>query len=320
MHITILDGYTLNPGDLSWSGMEALGTVTVYEKTAPEEIITRAADAEIVLTNKTILTKEIIDSLPKLRYIGILATGYNTVDIAAAAQRLIPVCNIPAYSTDSVAQLVFAFILEMTMNVAAHDADVKAGGWSRCAHFCYHVTAIGELKGKTLGIIGFGSIGQRTAELGAAFGMTILYSNRSEKRSDSPYLKDAVQVSVDELLQKSDFISLNVPQTEATASMVNAEFLAKIKPGARLINTGRGGLVDEKAVADALNSGRLAGYAADVLSCEPPAADNPLLSAPNTLITPHIAWQSTEARGRLMDIAVANVKAFLNGTPQNRVN
>lgn len=320
MNITVLDGFTLNPGDLSWEELEKLGNVTIYDKTLPEEIVARAENAEIVLTNKTVLTKETIAALPKMRYIGTLATGYNTVDIAAAAERNIPVCNIPAYSTDSVAQLIFAMILEMTMNIAAHDRDVKAGGWCRSPHFCYRVTAVEELRGKTLGIIGFGSIGQRTAELGAAFGMKIVYFNRSPKQPTSPYLKEAVAVSLDELLKQADFISLNVPQTEATAAMVNTAFLSKMKSGARLINTGRGGLVDEQAVADALKTGRLSGYATDVLSTEPPAADNPLLNAPNTFITPHIAWQSTEARNRLMTIAVANVKAFLNGTPKNKVN
>ena len=319
MNIVVLDGYTLNPGDLSWKDLEALGTLTVYDKTAAGSVSGRAKEAEIVLTNKTVLTREIIETLPKLRYIGVLATGFNTVDIEAARERGIPVCNIPAYSTDSVAQLVFAFILEMAMQTAAHDADVKAGGWCRCEHFCYRVAPITELKGKTLGIIGFGNIGRKTAEIGAAFGMEIVYANRSPKTADSPLLKNARQLPLENLLACADFVSLNVPQNEATARMVNRGFLAGMKPGARLINTGRGGLVDEAAVAEALRSGRLGGYAADVLSDEPPAPGNPLLSAPNTLITPHIAWQSTEARQRLMDIAVANVRAFLSGRPQNRV-
>lgn len=320
MDIVVLDGYTLNPGDLSWKDLKSLGTLTVYDKTAADSIFERAKEAEIVLTNKTVLTREIIETLPKLRYIGVLATGFNTVDIEAARERGIPVCNIPAYSTDSVAQLVFAFILEMAMQTATHDADVKAGGWCRCEHFCYRVAPITELKGKTLGIIGFGNIGRKTAEIGAAFGMEIVYTNRSPKMSDSPLLKNARQLPLENLLACADFVSLNVPQTEATARMVNRDFLAGMKPGARLINTGRGGLIDETAVAEALRDGRLSGYAADVLSSEPPTSDNPLLSAPNTLITPHIAWQSTEARQRLMDIAVANVKAFLSGQPQNRVN
>lgn len=319
MDIVVLDGYTLNPGDLSWKDLKSLGTLTVYDKTAADSIFERAKEAEIVLTNKTVLTREIIETLPKLRYIGVLATGYNTVDIDAARERGIPVCNIPAYSTDSVAQLVFAFILEMAMQTAAHDADVKAGGWRRCEHFCYRVAPITELKGKTLGIIGFGNIGRKTAEIGAAFGMEIVYTNRSPKMSDSPLLKNARQLPLENLLACADFVSLNVPQTEATARMVNSDFIGKMKPGAKLINTGRGGLVDEAAVAEALRSGRLGGYAADVLSDEPPAPGNPLLSAPNTLITPHIAWQSTEARQRLMDTAVANVRAFLSGRPQNRV-
>ena len=295
MDIVVLDGYTLNPGDLSWKDLKSLGTLTVYDKTAADSIFERAKEAEIVLTNKTVLTREIIETLPKLRYIGVLATGYNTVDIDA-------------------------FILEMAMQTAAHDADVKAGGWCRCEHFCYRVAPITELKGKTLGIIGFGNIGRKTAEIGAAFGMEIVYTNRSPKMSDSPLLKNARQLPLENLLACADFVSLNVPQTEATARMVNSDFIGKMKPRAKLINTGRGGLIDETAVAEALRDGRLSGYAADVLSVEPPTPDNPLLSAPNTLITPHIAWQSTEARQRLMDIAVANVKAFLIGQPQNRVN
>ena len=297
MDIVVLDGYTLNPGDLSWKDLKSLGTLTVYDKTAADSIFERAKEAEIVLTNKTVLTREIIETLPKLRYIGVLATGYNTVDIDAARERGI-----------------------LAMQTAAHDADVKAGGWCRCDHFCYRVAPITELKGKTLGIIGFGNIGRKTAEIGAAFGMEIVYTNRSPKMSDSPLLKNARQLPLENLLACADFVSLNVPQTEATARMVNSDFIGKMKPGAKLINTGRGGLIDETAVAEALRSGRLGGYAADVLSAEPPTPDNPLLSAPNTLITPHIAWQSTEARQRLMDIAVANVKAFLSGQPQNRVN
>lgn len=320
MKITVLDGYTLNPGDLSWDELKNLGEVTIYDKTPPQLILERSQNAEILITNKTVLDEKIINALPKLRYIGVLATGYNTVDIQAATKRDIPVCNIPSYSSDSVAQLVFAFILKWTMEVDAHHKDVVAGGWSQCEHFCYHLSPIEELKDKTLGVIGFGSIGQRTAQLGSSFGMKILYCNRSPKKPSLPLLEDAKQVSLEELLQNADFVSLNVPQTQATAQMVNHEFLKKMKPGSRLINTGRGGLVDEKAVADALHSGTLKAYAADVLSTEPPSPDNPLLSAPHTLLTPHIAWQSTEARQRLMTIAVENVKGFLNGHIQNRVN
>ena len=205
MNIVVLDGYTLNPGDLSWKDLEALGTLTVYDKTAAGSVSGRAKEAEIVLTNKTVLTREIIETLPKLRYIGVLATGFNTVDIEAARERGIPVCNIPAYSTDSVAQLVFAFILEMAMQTAAHDADVKAGGWCRCDHFCYRVAPITELKGKTLGIIGFGNIGRKTAEIGAAFGMKIVYTNRSPKMSDSPLLKNARQLPLENLLACADY-------------------------------------------------------------------------------------------------------------------
>ncbi len=316
MKIVILDGYTVNPGDLSWEGIESLGSCTIYERTAPKETIDRAKDAEAVFTNKVVFNKELIDQLPRLKFIGVLATGYNVVDLEAASNAGIVVTNIPAYSTASVAQMVFSHILHHVQNISIHALSVQKGEWSKSIDFSYHITPQTELAGKTLGIIGFGQIGQTVAKLGIAFGMRILYNNRSKKETSL----QAQQVDLETLLAESDFISTNCPLTDENAGFINKNAIAKMKPSAILINTGRGPLINEKDLAEALNSGRIAGAGLDVLSAEPPATDNPLLTANNCRITPHIAWATTEARTRLIEIATRNLKAFIEGKPQNVVN
>lgn len=318
MKAIVLDGYTLNPGDLSWEKLEELCSLTIYDKTLPEEVFERAKDAEIIFTNKTILSKELLEKFDKLKYIGVLATGYNVVDISAAAELGITVTNAPSYSSDSVAQLVFAYVLNFASRVQEHSKEVHGGKWSACKHFCYHSFPLTELAGKTFGIAGFGTIGQKTAVLAEAFGMKVIYFNRSEKKN--PLLKNALQTDYKTLLKDSDFISLNVPLNSGTEKMINAETLSLVKKNVYIINTGRGNLVDEAAVAEALITGRIAGFATDVLSTEPPAQDNPLLHSPNCIITPHMAWQTVEARSRLMQITCDNLKSFLNGKPENKVN
>lgn len=310
MNIVILDGYTLNPGDLSWAAMQALGNCAIYDRTPDELIIERALDAEIVISNKTLLGADVIHALPKLQYIGLFSTGYNVVDLAAARARNIPVTNIPAYGTASVAQHVFALLLELCAHVGKHHESVRAGEWVASREFCYWKTPVMELAGKTMGIIGFGAIGRATAEIARAFGMHVLHHSRSSADS----------TALEHLLAASDVISLNCPLTDETHQLINANTIAKMKPGALLINTARGPILHEQDVADALGSGKLGGVGVDVLSTEPPAADNPLLHAPNCVITPHIAWASHEARGRLLAIAVDNVRAFLQGEPTNVVN
>ncbi len=320
MNIVCLDGYALNPGDISWEPVEKLGNFKVYDTTSPELVLERAKDAEIVLTNKVVLDRDKISNLPNLKYIGVLATGYNVVDIEAAKDFNIVVTNIPSYSTDSVAQLVIAFILEFCHRIQVHSDEARDGKWSECKHFCYHSFPITELCDKTLGVIGFGNIGKRTAELASAFGMNVLFQNRSQKGDIELFNnKVAKQVEMDELLEKSDFISLNCPLTKETENLVDKNFISKMKKGAFIINTGRGGLINESDVAEALNSGALAGLGADVLSTEPPQMSNPLLSAKNCFITPHIAWQATEARTRLMNIEADNIEAFIAGKELNRI-
>ena len=317
MQIVVLDGHTLNPGDLDWTPLEDLGECTIYARTAAELVIERARDAGIVLTNKVQLSAETIAGLPRLEYIGVLATGTNIVDLEAASSRGIPVTNIPGYGATSVSQMVFALMLEMTQQVGHHAQLVRQGAWSRCVDFSFHDQPLMELAGKTLGIVGFGQIGRQVALVARAFGLQVLVQTaHPEKYAES---KEVRFVDIDTLFSESDIISLNCPLTDETRQLVNTARLARVKQGALLINTGRGPLIDEAAVAEALTEGYLGGYAADVLSSEPPASDNPLLSAPNTLITPHIAWATTEARQRLLATAVANVKAFLAGSPQNRV-
>lgn len=316
MKIVILDGYTLNPGDLSWSGIEKLGDCTVYDRTLPEETIARAASAEIVFTNKVLLTREIIEQLPKLKFIGVLATGFNVVDTVAARKSGIVVCNIPAYSTQSVAQMVFSHILHFAQNVSVHASSVSNNEWATSKDFAYWLTPQTELAGKTLGIIGFGQIGQAVTKVALALGMKVIFNNRSKKETEL----DAVQVDLDTLLSESDYVSINCPLTDDNKGFINKEAIGKMKASAFLINTGRGPLINEQDLADALNSGRIAGAGLDVLSAEPAAADNPLPMAKNCFITPHIAWATFEARQRLMQIASANLNAFVKGMPINVVS
>nr|WP_319270459.1 D-2-hydroxyacid dehydrogenase [uncultured Draconibacterium sp.] len=315
MKIVVLDGHTLNPGDLSWDAINALGELTVYDRTTPEQTIQRATDAEIIYTNKVIINREIIEQLPRLKFIGVLATGYNVVDTDAARKAGITVCNIPAYSTQSVAQLVFAHLLHFTNNVARHAHSVQNGDWAASKDFAYWLTAQTELAGKTLGIIGFGQIGQAVARIALAFGMNVIFNNRSKKTTNL----DARQVNLDTLLKDSDYISINCPLTNENQGFINKETIAKMKPTAIVINTGRGPLINEQDLADALNDEQIAGAALDVLSAEPAGADNPLPKAKNCNITPHIAWATLEARQRLMQIAADNLKAFIEGKPINVV-
>jgi glycerate dehydrogenase len=317
MKIVVLDGYTLNPGDLDWSGLEKLGRCEIHDRTPDDQIVARAAGAEIVLTNKIALTRAMLESLPELRYIGVLATGYNIVDVAAAAERKIPVTNVPAYGTRSVAQMVFALILELTQRTGHHAQTVREGRWSRSPDFCYWDYPLIELDGLNLGIVGYGRIGRAVAELGRAFGMNVLAITRTPS---TPGQDLTSFVDLETLLRESDVASLHCPLTSDTRNIVNAERLALMKPSAFLINTSRGPLIDEPALAQALNSGRIAGAGLDVLSEEPPPAHHPLFQAKNCFITPHIAWATRAARARLLNTAVANVEAFLKGAPQNVVN
>jgi glycerate dehydrogenase len=318
MRIVVLDGYTLNPGDLHWSGLQALGPCAVYDRTPAEETVARAADAEILLTNKTVLSAEVIRQLPRLRYIGVLATGYNVVDVDAARARNVPVSNVPEYGTSSVAQMVFAHLLNLTQRAADHGRSVAAGRWSRSDDWCFWEHPLIELAGLTFGIVGFGRIGQATAAIARAMGMRVLAFDVAPP-AETP-AKGACFVELDELFRQSDVISLHCPLTPQTHKLVNAERLALMKPSAYLINTSRGPLVDEQALAAALNAGQIAGAGLDVLATEPPAADHPLVGAKNCCITPHIAWATRAARQRLLDTTVANVRAFLDGKPRNVVN
>lgn len=317
MKIVVVDGYTLNPGDLSWDALNEMGQVTIYERTAPEQVIERCKDAEIVLTNKVVFNEQIISALPNLKYIGVLATGYNVVDTVAAKNRGIIVTNIPAYSTESVAQMVFAQILNITNRVGYYACENRNGRWSNNIDFCYWDTNLIELAGKKIGIIGVGNTGGATARVANAFGMEV-WAYTSKSADELPeYIK---KHTLDEIFSQCDIVSLHCPLTAQTEKMVNADRLATMKPTAILINTGRGPLVDEQAVANALNNNQIAAFGADVLSVEPAKADNPLLTAKNSFITPHIAWATYEARVRLINICFENVKAYINGTPQNVVN
>lgn len=316
MKIIVLDGYGLNPGDLSWSGMEALGELTVYDRTSPSELLERSADAEVLITNKTLITAEDMSALPQLKYIGVLATGYNVVDIDAAKFHGIVVTNIPAYSTSSVAQMVFAHLLNITQRVGYYADENKQGRWTKSADFCYWDTPLMELDGKKMGIVGFGNIGQATARIAQAFGMEVCVVTSKEQSSLPAGMK---KMELDELFTSCDVVSLHCPLTPTTKEMVNANRLKLMKPQAILINTGRGPLINEQDLADALNEGRIAGAGLDVLSVEPSQKDNPLLSAKNCFITPHIAWATKEARIRLMNIAVENLKAYQEGHIINNV-
>ncbi|MCC6124891.1 MAG: D-2-hydroxyacid dehydrogenase [Pirellulales bacterium] len=316
MQITILDGYTLNPGDLSWAELEKLGDCTIYERTPNDEIVDRAAHAQVVLTNKTPLARETLARLPHLKYIGVLATGYNIVDVAAARERGIAVANVPGYASQSVAQSVFAHLLNLALHVAQHGQSVSAGKWSKCEDFCFWDYPLVELSGLTLGIVGFGQIGRAVANVALAFGMKVIACDTAVS-APPPNVR---MVALEELFRQSDVVSLHCPLTPQTERLVNARRLSWMKPTAYLINTSRGPLVDEKALADALAAGRLAGAGLDVLSVEPPPADHPLLGVKNCCLTPHIAWATAGARKRLLDAAVENVRAFLAGMPQNVVN
>jgi glycerate dehydrogenase len=317
MKIVVLDGYTLNPGDLSWDGLESMGECEIYDRSPAELTVERAKDAEIVLTNKTLLDARTISSLRKLLYIGVLATGYNVVDVAAARERGIAVANVPAYGTASVAQMTFAIILELANRVGHHSETVRSGHWCKSQDFCYWNHPLVELEGLTIGIVGFGRIGQAVAKIANGFGMKVLASTRSMKASPLPGVEMA---DLDTVFRKSDIVSLHCPLTDDNRGFINSQRLAMMKPNAFLINTSRGLLIDEKALADALNSGMIAGAGLDVLSAEPPKPDNPLLSAKNCFITPHIAWATHAARERLMKIAIDNVRSFLDGKPKNIVN
>jgi glycerate dehydrogenase len=314
--IVVLDGFTLNPGDLSWSGLAALGELTVHDRTPPQEIVARAIGASIGLTNKTVLDASVIGALPELRYIGVLATGHNVVDIAAATTRGIAVTNVPGYGTPSVAQHTFALLLELCQHVGHHASTTRQGRWSGSEDFCYWDFPLVELAGLTLGVVGYGAIGRAVARIGRAFGMDIIAHTEPPCAPE----QGVEFVAMDDLFRRADVVTLHCPLTEATRGLVNTRRLALMKPTAFLINTSRGPLVAEQDLAEALNAGRITGAGLDVLVVEPPPPDNPLLAAKNCLVTPHIAWASRAARQRLMDIAVANVRAFLAGQPQNVVN
>ena len=316
MKIVVLDGYGLNPGDMSWSGFEALGELVVYDRTSPSELMERAADAEVLITNKTLITAENMEALRCLKYIGVLATGYNVVDIDAAKAHRIVVTNIPAYSTPSVAQMVFAHLLNITQRVDYYANENKQGRWTKNVDFCYWDTPLMELEGKKMGIVGFGNIGQATGRIAQAFGMEVcVYTSKPQFALPSGVKK----MELDTLFAECDVISLHCPLTPETKELVNASRLKLMKPTAILINTGRGPLVNEQDLADALNQGVIAAAGLDVLSVEPSTADNPLLSAKNCFITPHIAWATKEARTRLMDIAVNNLKSYQKGDIINNV-
>ena len=315
MKIVITDGYALNPGDLDWKSIEALGELTVYERTPAELVAERCAEADVVLTNKTLITKDTIDKVPGLKLISVLATGYNIVDTVAAKEKGVTVCNAPGYSTASVAQHAIALLLELTNNVGLHATSVEAGHWVTSKDWSYSKAPLIELAGKTMGLVGFGSIGKQTALIAEALGMNILYHTPNKKTE----VVNAQYASIEELFEKSDAVSLHCPATPGNNKFVNAVLLGLMKPSAFIINTARGQLIDEAALADALNKNIIAGAGLDVLSTEPPTANNPLLTAKNCVITPHIAWGSKEARLRVLAITANNIKAFVDGKPVNVV-
>ena len=318
MKIVVLDGYTLNPGDLSWTTLEQLGDLKVYDRTHQNEVVERSKDAEIIFTNKTIVDAAAISNLSKLKYIGVFATGYNIVDIDAAKQKGVMVCNVPGYGTDSVVQLTFALLLELCLHVQEHNEAVKNGRWSSSKDFSFWDFPLIELSGKTLGIIGFGNIGQKVADVATAFGMNIIATSRTQtaqsKRSNFKW------ADIDELLKNSDVVSIHSPLVPETKGLINKNNLKKMKPTAFILNTSRGPIIVDEDLADALNNNIIAGAGIDVLSNEPPEKNNPLLKAKNCIITPHIAWATKEARERLMNIAVSNLAAFIDGSPVNIVS
>lgn len=317
MKIVILDGYTLNPGDLSWNDLAQLGKIEIYDRTSPEEVAERCEGFQAIITNKALITQETIQSLPDLEYIGVTATGVNIVDCKAAAEHSIPVTNVPGYGPKSVAQMTFAHILNLTQRTGHHANEVSEGRWASCPDFCFSDFPLVELDGLTLGILGYGTIGKETARIGRAFGMKVIAHSRSLNENVGGEVE---AVSMDTLFRQSDVLSLHCPLTPETDRVVNSDNLAKMKPSAFLINTGRGQLVDEEALADALNAGHLAGAGLDVLSSEPPSPDNPLPQAKNCFVSPHIAWATLAARRRLLDATVANLQAFLEGVSINVVN
>jgi glycerate dehydrogenase len=317
LRIVVLDGFTLNPGDLSWERLRELGECSIYDRSAPEEVMARARNAEIVLTNKIMLSADMIERLGRLKYIGVTATGFNIADVEAARERGIPVTNVPTYGTDSVAQMVFAHLLNLTQNVGHHARTVSEGRWCTSEDFCYWDTPLVELAGLTMGIIGFGRIGQTTARLARAFGMKVIACDVTAPEE----MPDGCEmVELKDVFRHADVVSLHCPLTPHTEHIVNKQNLALMKKTAFLINTSRGALVDEQVLADALNSGRIAGAGLDVLAVEPPEQQNPLLNARHCYVTPHIAWATRAARKRLLNVAVDNVAAFLAGRPQNVVN
>ena len=315
--IIVLDGYTMNPGDLSWAEIESLGKLTVYDRTTPEQVLERSLGAAILLTNKTVIDSALIDSLPDLRFIGVLATGYNVVDLKAARERGIPVANVPEYSTASVAEMVFALILELARRVGHHEETVRNGRWSASADFCYWNTPQIELNGLTMGIVGFGRIGRAVGRIAQAFGMRVLAHEVNPAVSSE---QGVSFVPLDDLFRKSDIVSLNCILNDETRGMVNTSRLALMKSSAWLINAGRGPLVVDRDLADALNEGVIAGAGLDVLTVEPPREGNPLIGAKNCIITPHIAWATLASRKRLMSAVAENIRAFLAGQPANVVN
>ena len=318
MKIVVLDGYTLNPGDISWVGLEALGEVTVYDRTKPEEVVERIGDAEVVYTNKTPITRDTLDQCGNIRFIGVLATGYNIIDIEAAKEKGIPVSNIPTYGTAAVSQFAIALLLELCHHIGEHSDAVKNGEWTSNPDWCFWKYPLVELAGKTMGIVGFGRIGQDTGKIAQALGMKVLAFDayrRPELESETCHYAD-----LDTLLAESDVISLHCPLFPDTEGIINKDTIAKMKTGVMIINDSRGPLIVEEDLRDALNSGKVAGAALDVVSTEPIKMDNPLLSAKNVILTPHIAWAPKESRQRLMDIAVENLQCFVDGAPQNVVN
>ncbi len=317
MKIVVLDGYADNPGDLSWSGFEALGELSVYDRTDYKDIVSRIGDAEAVITNKSIIDKNVIENT-NLKYVGVQATGYNVVDIKACAEKGITVCNVPAYSTSAVVQHTFAILLELTNKVYAHNLSVKNGDWAKCPDFTYTVDTLMELSSKTLGLIGYGAIGKGVAKAANAFGMNVIY-NRLRGKCDDDNEK-CHYANLDEIFSESDIISLHCPLTSKNKEIINKSNISKMKKSAIIINTARGGLINETDLSDALNKGRIAGYGCDVLNIEPPEKDNKIIAAKNTIITPHIAWQPKETRERLMNISVENLRSFINGNTQNKVN
>lgn len=317
MKIVVLDGYTLNPGDISWAALEALGELTVYDRTSADKTVERIGDAGIVLTNKTRLTADVFDAAPNIKFVGVLATGYDVVDVAAAKQRGIPVCNVPGYATDAVAEMVFALLLELCRYTGAHAEAVKNGEWTDSPDFCFWKHPMSELNGKTMGIVGLGRTGQKTAAIAQAFGMKVIAVSGSRALPEADTLR---YVTMEQLLAQADVISLHCPLTVATKQLINRDTISRMKDGVMLINIARGGLIDEQALADALNSGKVAGAACDVVSAEPIHADNPLLKAKNIIITPHIAWAARPSRERLMEQTAKNVAAYLSGQPINVVN